>query len=110
MVLSRFRPVQRDGMLDRYDDESVEAWLGSLAEEDRDEVAPERRDYWNFRIWTDQDLAEFVSREKQDANTYLAEIEIRRRESWQTPARWSLGVSVLALLVSLGALVITLIS
>ncbi len=108
MVLRRFFPPRRDGMLEHYDEESVEAWLEALGPKERKEAASERRDYWNFRLWTDEDLAELVSRDRKNANHRLAEIEIRRRESWQTPARWSLVVSTAAFLVSLAALLVSI--
>jgi hypothetical protein len=97
-------------MLDRYDEESTEAWLDTLGDDGRRGAASERSDYWNFRIWTDEDLAELVSRGGQNANTRLAEIEIRRRESWQTPARWSLVMAGLSLLVSIIALAVSLLA
>ncbi|HET9334864.1 MAG TPA: hypothetical protein VFO12_00490 [Sphingomicrobium sp.] len=57
-----------------------------------------------FREWTDAELAELIARNPDTAPARLAASEVRRREAWQTPARWSLLVSVLALLMSAVAL------
>lgn len=109
MVLDR--SVRRHGMLEQYDKEVSDHIVASLKAQGGDRGALDSlsdRTYWNFRIWTDEDLAELIARGGRDANTRLAEIEMRRRESWQTPARWSLLVSLLALIVSIVALGVSL--
>lgn len=62
----------------------------------------------NFRNWPDDELAELIARNPDTAPARLAASEVRRREAWQTPARWSLLVSILALGISAIALARTL--
>jgi hypothetical protein len=57
-----------------------------------------------FQKWPDEDLADLIARNPDTAHARLAASEVRRREAWQTPARWSLLVSIAALLVSIVAL------
>ncbi len=60
-----------------------------------------------FKKWTDQELAELIARNPETAPARLAASEVRSREAWQTPARWSLLVSILAVLMSAVALIRT---
>ena len=62
----------------------------------------------NFAIWPDEELAELIALNRPDAETELARSELRIRESWRTPARWSLVISAIALLISLAALTVSI--
>lgn len=101
---------RRPGMLARYDKDTGNALVESFQILNSRGASrnhkPSERTYPNYRNWTDEDLAELVARGGGDANTHLADIELRRRESWRTPARWSLLVSVVALIVAIVALVV----
>ncbi|MFC4593506.1 hypothetical protein [Sphingobium tyrosinilyticum] len=58
----------------------------------------------SFAKWPDEELAELIARNPDTATARLAASEIRRREAWRTPARFSLVVAILALIVSAVAL------
>ncbi len=62
----------------------------------------------NFAVWPDEELAELIAMNRLDADTELARSELRIRESWRTPARWSLVIAAFALLVSLAALAVSI--
>ena len=113
MVL-RFGLRRRPGMLDLYDKQQGDLMLAALraqsARSTKEISQVETTDEWNFRIWTDGELAAFIARGTKSGNAKLAEAEMRRRESWQTPARWSLVVSCFALLVSFVALLVSVLT
>jgi len=52
----------------------------------------------------DDELAELLARNPHDKLGQLAASEMRSRESWRGPGKWSLIIAGLALLVSVGAL------
>lgn len=52
----------------------------------------------------DDELAELLARNPYDKLGQLAASEMRSRESWRAPGKWSLIIAGLALLVSVGAL------
>lgn len=96
------------GELDRYDHDSGSRMIDSLAastgmsfEQAFKEMSV--RYTPNFSAWTDSDLAEFIARNRQIGDTELARSEMRVRESWRTPAKPALVVSIVALLISLAA-------
>ena len=62
----------------------------------------------NFRLWIDEELHEYIARNPDTASARLASSEVRRREAWQTPAKWALVVSLFSLAVSAAALLRTL--
>lgn len=57
----------------------------------------------NFGKWHDDELAELIARDPSTAAARLAASEVAKRDSWQTPAKWSLGVSFFALAISVWA-------
>ena len=56
------------------------------------------------RQMRDDELAELLARNPHDKLGQLAASEMRSRESWRGPRKWSLIIAGLALLVSIGAL------
>ena len=61
-----------------------------------------------FKESIDEELHELIARNPDSAAARMAASEVRRREAWQTPARWSLMVSIAALVLSIFALIRTL--
>src|SRR5579863_8412984 len=62
-----------------------------------------------IRNWSNAELHEqLVGNNLQAVARHVAECELRRRESWQTPAKYSLWAAILALVVSLSSIVLTL--
>jgi hypothetical protein len=61
-----------------------------------------------FREWVDSELAELIARNPDTAAARMAASEIRRREAWQTPAKWALIVSLFSFGVAAWALIRTL--
>jgi hypothetical protein len=57
---------------------------------------------------SDEELAEIIGREPQSKLGRLAESVLRSRESWRTPAKWALVVSVFSLCVAIWAFLRTL--
>lgn len=104
----RIRVRREPGRLAEFDAMASERMLASLSaqgssyEDAFDKLAAGPP--LTFRDWTDAELAELIARNPESAPARLAASEIRRREAWQTPARWSLMVSALALLLSAVAL------
>jgi len=63
----------------------------------------------HIRKWSTDTLhAKLHSNELWPAERSMAESELRRREAWNTPAKWALIVSALALVLSIASLVISL--
>lgn len=60
------------------------------------------------RRLVDEELAELAASETNTKLGRLAESEMRTREAWRGPGRWSLIVAALALVVSVWAIVRTL--
>lgn len=56
----------------------------------------------------DEELADLVSRQPRGKLGELAASEMRRREAWRGPARWSLIIAALAFIVSAAAFFRTL--
>lgn len=101
------------GMLDQYDQnvgqqliDSLRVGLGTSYDSAFEKFAAKTTP--NFAIWTDEDLAELIARNRPTGETELARSEMRTRESWRTPARWSFIVACLALAVSIVAVLISL--
>lgn len=67
-----------------------------------------KNDSPNFKEWPDDELAELIASDPNTAAARLAAREVFKRDSWQTPAKWSLGVSILALILSICAFARTL--
>ena len=54
---------------------------------------------------SDEELAEVLAREPNSQLGHLAATIMRRRESWRSPARWALLISILSFAVAFMALV-----
>ena len=92
---------RRPGILKRIDTGSVDEWVRSLSPADVKNfnasadrfLYPDRR---LVRRMVDEELAELASRPASRL-TKLAESELRSREGWRTPARWSMLIALAAL-------------
>ncbi len=106
------RPRPTPGRLAQYDEVMGDKLVASLSSgatllKERD---PRTSDYgWpNVRLWVDEELHELIARNPDTASARLAASEVRRREAWQTPAKWALVVSLFSLAVSATAFLRTL--
>lgn len=54
---------------------------------------------------SDDDLAELISTEPTTRVGRLADSILRTRDNWRSPAKWSLGVSIISLLIAVAAFV-----
>ena len=62
-----------------------------------------------LRKWSDERLSEhLVQGTLWPVSLRMAEAELRRREAWRAPAGWAFWISLLALLISAGALAMTI--
>jgi hypothetical protein len=99
------------GLHEKIDTVGTDAWLRTLGLEkgfDFDSSV-DRYLYPKRALHTrmvDEELAELASR-APSALTELARSELRSREGWRTPAKWSLFVALAALVVSAAALIRT---
>ena len=99
--------MRKPGHLAAYDTASADRMIHSLRiastsyDKAFDKLAAEPP--LRLRRWIDEELAELVSRGPETPVGLLAAGELRRREAWRGPARWSLVVAALALLVSAAA-------
>jgi hypothetical protein len=96
-------PERSPGHLDRYDEEKgwelVESQGGSRPVDGRMALTPGR--WWpNFKIWTDEELHELASRDPTSSHGLMAQSELRARERWSGPAKWSLIISAVAVGIS----------
>lgn len=104
---------KRPGLLEKVRRYGVDHWIASFgpqseAEFDRsfeDAANPGRR---VIKQMTDEDLAELIADRPGSKLAKLAESELRVREAWRGPARWSLIVAAIALIVSIAAFMRTL--
>jgi hypothetical protein len=98
--------VKKSGLLDKIKDAQTESWLGGLDQKRFDKAASEFLDPGrsHIRRMHDDELAELLARNPHDKLGQLAASEMRSRESWRGPGKWSLIIAGLALLVSVGAL------
>lgn len=99
------------GRLAQYDDHMGNLMVASLAmqgasySEAFDKITGDKTP--NFREWPDEELAELIARDGRTAAAKLAESEVRKRESWKTPALWTLIVAGCSLLVSVIAVTLS---
>ena len=106
------RPKLTPGRLAQHDEligDRLVASLSSGATPPRNLDTPTSDDGWpNFRLWVDEEIHELIARNLDTASARLAASEVRRREAWQTPAKWALVVSLFSLAVSAAAFLRTL--
>lgn len=63
---------------------------------------------WTIRRMVDEELADLIASEPGSKLGTLAASELRTREAWRGPARWSLIIAALAFAVSLVAFIRTI--
>ena len=63
---------------------------------------------WTIRRMVDEELADLIASEPGSKLGALAASEMRTREAWRGPARWSLIIAVLAFALSIAAFIRTL--
>ena len=93
-MLEKIDKVRGDAMVASLGGTPVDPSLDHILDPGRGQV----------RTMHDDELAETIGREPNSKLGRLAESEMRSRESWRSPAKWSLIVAGLALLVSFAAL------
>jgi hypothetical protein len=101
--------MKRDGLLRRIDQIRTGAWIDSFRSDLQntyDDAWLEATDpgYKHIRRMTDDELAELMSREPGSKQGLIAASVLRGRESWKTPAKWALVVSILSFGLACAAL------
>lgn len=101
---------KRSGWLKRIDDATNGDWIASMGGPRPMDSLAEVLDPGLKQVsqFTDDELAEVIAREPSSKLGLLAGRVQRERESWRTPARWALVVSVFSFGLALTALVRTL--
>ncbi|MBT2133943.1 hypothetical protein KK137_06315 [Croceibacterium sp. LX-88] len=103
--------ARKPGLLAKIDDARTSYWIDSLDPRERPQdsveeiLNPGRRQIARL---TDEELAELLARGERTKDGQLAASEMRRRESWRTPARWAVIISLASFLVALTALLRTM--
>lgn len=91
------------GQLDRYDKMAADRLVAAMGErlQTHSDLHLQLgvRSWPNFAIWTDDELHELIYRDPVTRDALMAQAEGRRRERWDGPARWSLGVSIVAVVI-----------
>ena len=102
---------RKRGLLAKMDSARVSEWVDSFGgisgrRDSIDEMLdPGRRQIARL---TDEELAELLARHPSTKESQLAASEMRRRESWRTPARWAVLISLLSFALALVAFIRTL--
>lgn len=100
---------RRPGQLAEYDAAHGQMFVESMrylnSNHDEAFTPPPEPD---FRTWIDGELATLIARNPDGAPARMAASEVRRREAWQTPAKWALFLSGVSILISAAALVVAL--
>ncbi len=100
----RVRMRKRPGdALSKFDEWSNDKWIDSYGE-GPPTAGPYRSAGEAVKRMTVEELVEAVSRNPSAPLGQLAASELRMREAWQSPAKWALVVSIVALAVSIFAL------
>ena len=102
--------AKRQGLLAKIDAARVGDWLDSMRGprplDSLEEILdPSLKQVSRF---TDDELAEVIAREPNSKMGLLAARVMRQRESWRTPAKWALLVSLCSFGVAAWALIRTL--
>lgn len=100
---------RKPGNLSRYREQANDRWLASYRH-DGPQRAPLTGKYSYpsralVRAFVDEELAEIIAGEPGSKLGTLAASELRSREAWRGPARWSLIIAALAFAVSLAAFI-----
>ena len=101
---------ENTGLLAKIDAGRVSNWIGSMSGKPPQESIDEILDPGLKQVsrFTDDELAEVLAREPNSKMGQLAARVMRQRESWRTPAKWALIVSLMSLAVATAALLRTL--
>ena len=94
-----------DGWLKRVDKARTGNWIASMGGRRPLDTLEEVLDPGLKQVsrFTDNELAEVIAREPTSKLGLLAARVQRQRESWRTPARWSLIVALCSLAVAVAA-------
>jgi len=106
---------RKPGLLKEVDIVRTGSWVASLGEQHGKGLTPDELKFLEpdgafLREFVDEDLAELTSRGTNTKLGQLAASEMRRREAWRTPARWTLVVSAVALVISIVSLAVALLA
>jgi hypothetical protein len=101
--------MPRSGWLKRIDEAQNNNWIASMGGDRPLEALTEVLDPGLEQVsrFTDDELAEVIACEPTSKLGILAARVERRRDSWKTPAKWALVVSLFSLGVAVIALVRT---
>jgi hypothetical protein len=102
--------AKRESWLKKIDNARVGNWIESIGGPRPLESLEEVLDPGLKQVsrFTDDELAEVIGREPTSKLGLLAARVQRQRESWSTPAKWSLFVALCSLAVALAALARTM--
>lgn len=96
-MLDKIDKVRADGFIASLGGQPAHTPLGEILDPGRRQVRPMH----------DDELAAIIAREPSSKLGKLAESEMRLRESWRGPAKWSLIVAGLAFVLSIAAFIRT---
>jgi hypothetical protein len=98
------------GLLARIDAARTSNWIAAMGGKPRQDTLDEVLDpgLKQIKRLTDEEIAQVIAREPNTKMGHLAARVMRERESWRTPARWALLVSLLSFALALIAFVRTL--
>lgn len=99
---------RKPGTLAKIEEQGIDAWINSLGPTDDFDKAADEFLYPGrkaIRLMVDDELAEVIAKKPGSKLAKLAESELRIREAWRGPARWSLVIAALAFVVSLAAFI-----
>jgi hypothetical protein len=97
------------GLLERIYAARTSSWIAAMAGKPQQDTLDEILDpgLKQIRRLTDEEIAQVIAREPNSEMGHLAARVMRERESWRTPARWALLVSLLSFALALIAFVRT---
>ena len=103
--------TKKQTLLELVSEAGNDAWIASLTT-DPAEIGP-LHPYWNanrklIAKHSDEDIAEMIANRPTSREAELGRSIMRVREGWRMPARWSLIVAGLALILSVAAFIRTL--
>lgn len=101
---------RRNGWLKKVDEARTGNWIHALGGPRPKDALEEILDpgLAQVRRFNDDELATVIAREPTSKLGLLAARTQRERESWRTPARWSLIVALCSLAIAIAAFVRTL--
>ena len=102
--------MRKKGSLEQIRRAQFDSWLHAVGQKgDLEPVPAEMLDPGRSQVkrMHDDELADILARNPSSKLARLAESEMRSRESWRGPSKWSLIVAGLAFLISAAAFVRT---